>query len=100
MFTELLEEALAGMLDGIDDELAGILLDFVGFGDEIGVGFADHGVQNVLHDILSGPLCDAIGRTERLEPGSGNALNGVRKILVLAKRFNFNVEAYEERLNV
>ena len=40
------------------------------------------------------------GKLERLEPGSGNELNGVRRMLALAQRFNFNVEEYEERIPV
>ena len=100
MFTELLLEALGGLRDGIDDRAAATLVDFVNFGDETGVAFDDHGIQNIIYEILTGPLCDAIGRLERFEPDSGNELFGERKMFTLAKRFNFNVEAYEERIPV
>ncbi len=100
MFTELLEEALGVLREGIDDIAAATLIDFVSFGDEAGVAFDDHGIQNVIYEILTGPLCDAIGRLERDEPDSGNELVGIRKMLALAKRFNFNVEAFEERIPV
>ena len=100
MFTELLVEALGGLREEIDNGNAGALIDFVSFGDDAGVGFEDHKLQNVIFEILTGPLCDAIGRLERLEPGSGNELVGVRKILALAKRFNFNVESLEDRIPV
>lgn len=100
MFTELLNEALAGLRDGIDETATGSLLSFVDFGDQIGVAFEDHVIQNLIYEILTGPLCDAIGSLERLEPGSSIKLAGVRKMLALAQRFNFNIEAYEERIPV
>ena len=91
---------LDDILSELDDERAGALIDFVNFGDNTGVAFEDHGIQNVIFNILTGPLCDAIGRLERLEPWSGNELFGVRKMFALAKRFNFNVESFEERIPV
>jgi alpha-amylase/alpha-mannosidase (GH57 family) len=100
MFTELLVEALSGMREGIDGEVAGSLSNFVNFADEAGIGFEDHSVQNMIFDILTGTLDDAIGRMERLEPESGNEVAGVRRMLGLAKRFNFNVDQYEERIPV
>ncbi len=100
MFTELLTEALGGMRDGFDEATATALIAFVEFGDEIGVAFEDHIIQNTIYEILNGPLCDSIGRLERFEPSSGNELAGVRKMFALAKRFNFNVEAFEERIPV
>ncbi len=100
MFTELLSEALSGLRDGIHNDDAGALVDFVDFSDETGIAFEDHGIQNMIYEILTGPLCDAIGKLERFEPDSGNELVGIRRMLALAKRFNFNVEAYEERIPV
>jgi len=100
MFTELLVEALVGQRDGIDEKAVRALADFMGFIDETGVGLEDHGIQNAIFDILAGPLDEAVGRMERLEPDSGNELAGVRKMLALAQRFNFNVELLEERIPV
>ena len=100
MFTELLTEALGGLRDGIDETAIGALIEFVNFGDETGVAFEDHGIQNLIYEILTGPLCDAIGRLERFELESGNELAGVRKMFTLAKRFNFNVEEFEDRIPV
>ena len=100
MFTELLTEALGGMRDGFDEATAAMLIAFVEFSDETGVAFEDHVIQNIIYEILTGPLCDAIGRLERFELDSGDELAGVRKMLALAKRFNFNVEAFEERIPV
>ena len=73
---------------------------FVDFSDETGIAFEDHGIQNMIYEILTGPLCDAIGKLERFEPDSDNELVGIRRMLTLEKRFNFNVEAYEERIPV
>jgi hypothetical protein len=100
MFTELLTEALGGLRDGIDESVVRGLSEFVEFADGIGVGFEDHEIQNMIFDILSGTLCDAIGSIERQDPESEDALAGVRRMLALAKRFNFNVEPYEERIPV
>ncbi len=100
MFTELLTEALGGLRDGIDEKAIGALIEFIDFGDETGVAFEDHGIQNLIYEILNGPLCDAIGRLERFELESGKELAGVRKMFILAKRFNFNVEEFEDRIPV
>ena len=100
LFTELLVEVLGGQRDGIDEDVVSTLVDFVNFSDDTGVGLEDHGIQNVIFDILTGPLDEAVGRMEKLEPESGNELGGVRKMLTLAKRFNFNVETLEERIPI
>ena len=100
MFTELFVEVLGGQRDGIDEDVVSTLVDFVNFSDDAGVGLEDHGIQNVIFDILTGPLDKAVGRMEKLEPESGNELGGVRKMLTLAKRFNFNVEDLEDRIPI
>lgn len=100
LFTELLIEALGDQRDGIDEDVVRTLADFVNFIDDAGVGLEDHGIQNVIFDILTGPLDEAVGRMEKLEPESGKELGGVRKMLALAKRFNFNVDPLEERIPI
>jgi hypothetical protein len=100
MFTELLTEALGALRDGIDEMAAASLIAFIDFGDDTGIAFEEHGIQNLIYEILNGPLSDAIGRLERFELGSGDELAGVRKMLTIAERFNFNVEAYEKRIPV
>jgi hypothetical protein len=100
MFTELFVEVLGGQRDGIDEDIVSTLVDFVNFSDDAGVGLEDHGIQNVIFDILTGPLDEAVGRMEKLEPESGGELSGVRNMLTLAKRFNFNVEDLEERIPI
>jgi hypothetical protein len=100
MFTELLAEALGALRDGIDKVAAASLIAFIDFGDDAGVAFEEHGIQNLIYEILNGPLRDAIGRLERFELGSGDELAGVWKMLTIAERFNFNVEAYEKRIPV
>ena len=100
MFSELLIEALGSLVNGLDEGDIETLIEFVNFGDDAGVAFDDHGAQNVIFDILTGPLEEAVARLETFEPGGGEELRGVRKMLALAKRFNFNVEAYEKRIPV
>jgi alpha-amylase/alpha-mannosidase (GH57 family) len=100
MFSELLIEALGSHMSGIDEGDAEILIEFVNFGDDAGIAFDDHGVQNVIFDILTGPLENAVARLETSKPGSGDELGRIKKMLTLAKRFNFNVESYEKRIPV
>jgi hypothetical protein len=98
MFSELFIEALEKLGDELDEDLAASLAGFVSFSDEADVELSPHEVQNVLFDIIRGPLAGSLSRIEKFEAGSEKDIEAARIALGLAKRFNFNVEALEGKL--
>ncbi len=114
-FTELVNERIQGLSGRLDPHLPGALLGFVSLVDEIGVGFEEGSIQNLLYPLLESrvfPLLEPeIGASDgpaRTGPGAAASRNSpgqwegdgglqpVIDLLRIAQRFNFNVDRWLE----
>jgi alpha-amylase/alpha-mannosidase (GH57 family) len=98
MFTSFILERLEGIADGLDSSVTDSIIDLADYSDLVEIEIDPHRIQNMLYEILIGPASDAISRIEKMEPGSEKEIEGIKSLLRLAKRFNFDTDRYEQRI--
>jgi alpha-amylase/alpha-mannosidase (GH57 family) len=98
-FSDLLLERIRALADELDPEASAALEQFVNLADEMGVRTNYRAVQNRIHFILESrisPLLDGLaGRTDAPE----RTKLAIAAFLRLARRFNFNTDAWTARLD-
>jgi alpha-amylase/alpha-mannosidase (GH57 family) len=93
-FTDLIVETIRGLEDGLDGGDIDALTDFVSLVDEIDVPIDEGTVQNVLYPVLESTVLDRLALEGRADHWSEDERAVARSMLMLAQRFNFNIERW------
>jgi alpha-amylase/alpha-mannosidase (GH57 family) len=91
-FTDLVIENIGQLWKTLDGAEAEALLSFVSLVDEIGAGFRDGKIQNVLYPLLETKIFPLLDRGDRSSSLQEDERAAVLSFLKLAQRFNFNVD--------
>jgi hypothetical protein len=100
MFTSFILERLSSIAGAPDGSVTESIIEFVDYSDRIEIDIEPHQIQNVLYEILGGPIPESFSRVENLVPGSEREIAGIKSMLRLAKRFNFDTDDFDRRVPI
>jgi alpha-amylase/alpha-mannosidase (GH57 family) len=100
IFSNLFLEKVRQLRTGLDAGLAHSLFEFVKLSSELGITINEHETQNEIYEILMKQVEAAIDSlADKIDPDPEETRACIDAFLELARRFNFNTDSWQERLN-
>lgn len=97
-FSDLILEKLRRLADNLDAEDAAELEQFVNLSEEMKIQTNFRDIQNRIFEMLETRIAPLLDRPALEAGGRDKTKRAVAAFLSLARRFNFNTDAWEERL--
>jgi hypothetical protein len=97
-FSDLLIEKVKALESELDPEAASALEQFVNLADEMGIQTNFRDIQNRMYGILETKISPLLDDLARLPVGRESTKLAIAAFLRLARRFNFNTDAWSARL--
>jgi len=97
-FSELILEKIRFLASEIDAEAAAALEQFVNLSGEMGIQTNFRDIQNRVYTILETKVSPLLDELASRAPGREETKRAISAFLSLARRFNFNTDAWDKRL--